>query len=198
MTLTAAGQNKTDSDKCIACFADGKPCNLIRPVDNIPYCASHMATGDPSLKVFNHPRVGKSLAAARDLPKGYKIAWWGKRKNSVKGKKTEWALETDMGTVDATDYEGSLLQFCPCPGPTEYGVLQFAHSSKKFMGDGKDRGGKQVSVMFTLKEDVPKNTQLTMMYCSSPKEAREFFAERGIKMVNVGTEKYPAPTEHRD
>ena len=43
----------------------------------VPYCLECLQNGDPSLKVADHPKFGKILVAARDLPKGYLAAWWG-------------------------------------------------------------------------------------------------------------------------
>ena len=146
-----------------------------------------MANGDGSFRVVEHPSVGKTLVAERDLPKGYVVGWWGKRTDKMPPKKIDWALETSKGVIDATDFPGSLLQFCPCPGPDELPVIQFAFQSERFLDKSP-----RCCVLFQLKEMVPKNTQITMMYCANRAESKEFFADRNIEWENVATKKYPA------
>ncbi|CAE8684883.1 unnamed protein product, partial [Polarella glacialis] len=84
-----------------------------------------MATGTAAntwRQVVKHPKAGKVLVAARQLPKGYKLALWGMRKpkKSVSKKAQEWAFDILNGwMLDPTSCRGSLAQFCACPGPSE-------------------------------------------------------------------------------
>lgn len=148
-----------------------------------------MERGDPSLSVKEHPKYGKILVAARDLPKGYYVAWWGVLKNekALPDKNWEWALRTAHGMVDATGCPGSQLQFCACPGPNELSTINFAQASEALLT--KDR---KTCLIFSTLRDIPKNHQLTMMYNYDEATTNEFFEERGLTRADVGTKKYPA------
>jgi len=186
--LTNAGQNFISSGLCIATSARGKACCHEVGAPGVPYCKEHMRTGDPSLKVVTHPKAGKILIAARDLPKGYRIALWGhaKRRKDVSDKGMEWAFDITGGWfLDPTKCPGSLVQFCPCAGPNEAAALLVIPNTAS-------RGGKYGSWPFITREKLPKNWQVTMQYGSNSKESDVFFEERGIKRVDVGTKAYPA------
>ena len=45
----------------------------------IPYCHTHRSSGDLALRVVSHPWAGQLLVARFDLPKGYRMSYWGHR-----------------------------------------------------------------------------------------------------------------------
>jgi len=186
------------SGRCISTSLKGEPCHGLLPVKNqkgdlcdmVPYCTTCRKQGDPSLRVTDHPKFGKILVAKRDLPKGYRMAWWGNRTTARKLPEPhwEWALDTQNGIINARPYQkGSLLQFSACPGPHEKVTV--------WMGPRCDSNldkSPLTCLVFSTTMPVPKNHHLSMMYNDSPKSTDEFFAERGIKRADVGTKKYPA------
>jgi hypothetical protein len=187
--LTKAGQPAINSELCIATSrADGTPCLRACGEPGVPYCKAHMKSGDPSLKVAMHPFAGKILVAARDLPKGYRLALWGRCTSDTKisDKKMEWAFDLGSGwMLDPTGEKGSMVQYCPCAGPNE--VAAVASSGSK-----RGKGNKFGSWAFVTKEALPAGWQVTMQYGNTPKESDTFFEERGIKRIDVGTTEYPA------
>jgi len=187
--LTKAGQPAVNSELCIATSrADGTPCLRACGEAGVPYCKAHMKSGDPSLKVAMHPFAGKILVAARDLPKGYRLALWGRCRSDKKigDKKMEWAFDIGSGwMLDPTGEKGSMVQYCPCAGPNE--VAAVASSGSK-----RGKGNKFGSWAFVTKEALPAGWQVTMQYGNTPKESDTFFEERGIKRIDVGTTEYPA------
>jgi len=189
------GQHAPSSGRCISTSLKGAPCLQELPLDkkdrsdNVPYCAKCRKTGDPSLLVKDHPCFGKILVAARKLPKGYRMAWWGNLTTMKKLPEPdwEWALDTGRGIINARPYQkGSLLQFSACPGPREKVTVWMGPNA-----DGNLTKAPQTCLLFSARMDVPKNHQLTMMYNDSIKETEEFFRERGITRSDVGTKKYP-------
>merc|ERR1719230_107930 len=153
----------------------------------VPYCEPCMKSGDPSLKVGNHPMAGKILVAARDLPKGYRLALWGRvtKEKQMGAKQMEWAFDLGNGwMLDPTPEKGSMVQYCPCAGPNECAVVTSSGT--------RTRGDKYGSWCFVLKEALPKGWQVTMSYGNTQKENDAFFLERGIKRVDVGTRAHPA------
>jgi len=185
--LTSAGQPFLSSGRCIATGrAGGKVCGKPRGADGVPYCTLHMKTGDPSLKVVAHPRAGKILVAARTLPKGYRMALWGllRKPKNMTEQAMEWAFKLGDGRMlDPTDFTGSMVQFCACPGPNEAAAMQAtSHQEMK-----KEYG----SWVFCTREQLPQSWQLTMQYGNTSKQSEEFFAERGIKRLDVGTRRNP-------
>jgi len=189
--LTSSGQHPPTSGRCISTQLNGKPCQGELPkADGVPYCASCRKTGDPSLRVCDHPKFGKILIAVRKLPKAYYMVWWGDRttEEAIPKKHMEWALDTGThGMIDARPYQGgSLMQFCACPGPSELTTV--------WMGPRTDcllKRAKLTGMLFTTRMPVPKNHQLVMMYNLDVKTTDEFFAERGLVRSDVGTRKYP-------
>jgi len=190
------GQHAPLSGCCISTSLKGEPCLQALPVDAqgdlcdmIPYCAACRKNGDPSLLVADHPKFGKILVAKRDLPKGYRTAWWGDRLNQkeVPEADWEWALDTTKGVINARPYQnGSLLQFSACPGPHERVTLWMGPKC-----DSNLDSSSLTCLMFSTTMPVPANHQLCMMYNESEKSTNEFFEERGIKRCDVGTKKYP-------
>lgn len=186
--LTPAGQARVATSACIATSRTGKPCLRGTAADGVMYCASCMKSGDPSFRVASHPRAGKILVAARDLPKGYKVALWGqlKRSRDVKKENMEWAFIISKGQmIDPVSEKGSLVQYCPCAGPNEVAVVT-PIAGHTYGGD------KYASWVFKLNRRVPRNWQITMQYGDNSKGSDEFFAERGIRRCDVGTRAHPA------
>ncbi|CAD7928277.1 unnamed protein product [Amoebophrya sp. A25] len=190
-------QNGLASGLCIATFLDGKKCNEEWAEPFVPYCKKCMKNGDPSVKVMPHPRFGKMLVAGRDLPRGYRMALWGKvyPENEMPEADKEWGFECADGTfINPVPYPASQPQFCQCPGPNERVTVNFSHphlliedSPKK----GQKRQQEFASMLFQTSMDVPKNHQLVMMYAENEKATEFFFSERGLDRCDVWTEKYP-------
>merc|ERR1712232_140304 len=149
-----------------------------------------LKSGDSSLKVRQHPKYGKILTAARQLPKHYYVAWWGTVVPSSKlpKEKEEWALRTPVGMIDATSHKGSQLLFCACPGPAERPTVNFAPNQAALLAKKTPLCG----VIFRTLHSIPRNHQLTMMYDEDAKTTDQFFKERGIVRANVGTARFPA------
>lgn len=191
-------QNGALSGCCISTSLKGVPCEGDLPEKNakgdlcdlVPYCTQCRKNGDPSLLVTDHPKFGKILVANRDLPKGYRMAWWGDLTTSKKlpNPDWEWALDTSKGIINARPHQkGSLLQFSACPGPAERVTVTMGPRCDTNL----DRSP-LTCLIFTTTMPVPKNHHLAMMYNDSVKTTDEFFEEQGIKRGDVGTKKFPA------
>ncbi|CAE7947567.1 cpr-6, partial [Symbiodinium sp. KB8] len=165
---------------CIATVG-GVCCGLDAWAANVPYCEKHADQGDPSCAVRQIPGVGKILVAARPLPKGYRLAWWGRCCRKAEAKDLSRCFELSPGwVIDPTDHPGSLLQYCAAPGPSEASTL--ACTTKIHTGGGAGFG----CWLFQTRHCVAKGEQLLMPY------NKRFFEERGLQRVNVGTADYPA------
>ncbi|CAE7552779.1 cpr-6 [Symbiodinium sp. CCMP2592] len=170
------------ANTCIATVG-GACCGRDAWAANVPYCEEHAGHGDPSCMVREIPRVGKILVAARPLPKGYRLAWWGRccRKAEAKDLSRCFELSHRPGwVIDPTDHPGSLLQYCAAPGPSEASTL--ACTTKIHTAGGAGFG----CWFFQTRHCVAKGEQLLMPY------NKRFFEERGLQRVNVGTSEYPA------
>lgn len=156
-------------------------------------------------KVVKHKMFGKCLVARYDLPKGYRLAYWGMRGRCLSSDKEDRAIsfyppnrKTGSNidpsvpggrTLKRDNYNGVLnpgktadiVQFAACPGPNE---KQNMRSTFQYYGL---RNGKIGGLEFVTIEPVPKNTQLLHWYGSS------WWSERGIKRADVGTKRFPAP-----
>jgi len=195
--LTKSKQHQPCGPGCIATSSKGVPCKHPRAGKGLPYCARCMKTGDPSLKVCQHPKYGKILVAARKIPKGYYVAWWGKvsGEKQMTLKAMEWALETTCTRpkkyIDATPFKGSQLQFTACPGPSEVANINFAPGKQDVcLLDVKE---KKSCLLFSTFREIPKSHQFTMMYNKDEKTTNAFFKDMGLTRADVGTPKYPAP-----
>lgn len=195
LRLTRHGQHGPAGVGCISTSIDGEPCQRPRETRGVPYCMACMTSGDPSLRVVEHPKYGKILVAARPLPKPYYIGWWGKliRPKSLPPTRWEWALQTEKGMIDAIDHPGSLLQFCACPGPHEVPVVDFAPNDEALLEKGATMG----CSIFRTTQDIPMNHQVTMMYNQDEKTTDEFFKERGLVRDDVGLAAFPAVRKKR-
>mmetsp|Transcript_70040 Transcript_70040/g.183559 ORF Transcript_70040/g.183559 Transcript_70040/m.183559 type:complete len:253 (-) Transcript_70040:10-768(-) len=189
---TKHGQNLPTSDLCMATFRDGRPCAQPRADPAVPYCRRCTKSGDPSLKVQQHPHYGKILIAARDLPKPYYAGWWGTMTPAKKLplKRWEWALQTTKGMIDAVGHAGSQLKFCACPGPGEMPTIDFAPNDASLLRHASK--GKLGCALFRSLRDIPQGHQVTMMYNLDERTTDKFFKELGIPRSDVGTKRFPA------
>ncbi len=171
----------------------------------IPYCDRHLRTGDGALRVVKHPLFGRALVARYDLPKSYRMAYWGKRgrcqacdvedraisyypPDPTTGSNIDRRVEGGR-TLKRHNYNGVLnpggtgdvIQYAGCPGPNE---KQNMRSTFQYFGL---RNGKMGGLEFVTLMPVPKNTQFLHWYGSG------WWNERGIKRQDVGTKRYPAP-----
>jgi len=191
--FTKHGQNIPSGQYCVATTLQGRPCARFRISRGVPYCSHCASKGDPSLRVKDHPKFGKILIAARDLPRGYYAGWWGdvRSKKQMTRKAMEWALETStipMKYIDATPHMGSQLQFSACPGPNEVATINFCGNFDCIL-DVKEP---KTSLLFSTLREIPKDHQITMMYNKDEQSTDEFFRALGICRADVGTPRYPA------
>jgi len=208
--LTNSNDSSPISIQCWAHSRTGKRCQAKvtsregEPIP-IPYCNTHLKRGDGALKVVNHPLFGKALVARIDLPKGYRMAYWGIRGRCGACDVEDRAIsyyppnprtgtnidENVVGgrTLKRHNYNGVLnpggtgdiIQYAGCPGPNE---RQNMRSTFQYYGL---RNGKIGGLEFITLMPIKKHTQLLHWYGSG------WWKERGIKRQNVGTTKYPAP-----
>jgi len=129
------------------------------------------------------------------------MAFWGKRGKCKPCDKEDRAIsyfppdrttgrnKNKDGTVKNNNYNGVLnpgdttdiLQFASCPGPSE---RQNVRSTSQYWGL---RNGNIGGLEFITLETIPKNTQLMHWY------GPRWFSDRGLKRIDVGTARYPAP-----
>lgn len=166
----------------------------------IPYCKAHLQAGDGAVKVVKI-KGEKCLVARYDLPKNYRLAFWGMRGKCPTSDKDDRAIsfyppdpttgrnrDAD-GTLRTHNYNGALnpndtgdlIQYAACPGPTE---RQNMKSTFQYWGV---RNGKMGGLEFVTLEVIPKNTQLCHWYGNG------WWSARDIKRRDVGTKKFPAP-----
>jgi len=189
--LTKTGQLPVKGRGCISTRLDGSPCPYPRDVPHLPHCKRCMRKGDPSLKIVKHPKFGKCLIAARDLPKGYKVIWYGKRHGNhktVPDPDWEWALTSSKGIINARPFkESSLMAYAQCAGPSEIATLNYSPDFDVLLAKED-----VTCLVFMLLCDLPKNHQVVHIYDQGPKTADIWFKERGIKRCDVGCKKFPA------
>lgn len=204
--LTRQGQNAYHTALCIATCSNGKPCShlasgIVPGTDGknanaasaVPYCAQHMRNGDSgAVKAIPHPtnkHIGRILIATRDLPKGYRFAYWGTRGRwTPKGENAEFAMEfkPNCGVIDPTPHGGSLMQCAGHPGPDE--ARNLAWGDESFGTRYDDVVGRELR----LCQPVPKGHQVVLNYGADWMKTRP-----GIPYSNIGTAKYPAPPAAR-
>jgi hypothetical protein len=193
--------------QCWAFNRSGRRCQTIcknregEPIP-IPYCHRHLKSGDYALKVVNHKLAGKCLVARFDLPKAYRMAYYGVRGKCPASDKEDRSISfypphpvtgsncfPNTRTLKRHNYNGVLnpagsgdiLQYAACPGPTE---RQNIRSTFRYWGK---RNGDLGGLEFVTLEPVPKNTMLCHWYGSG------WWSARGIQRTDIGTVKYPAP-----
>jgi len=193
------------SFQCWAHSRSGKRCSkIVKPREGecipVPYCNVHLKSGDGALRVIRHPIAGKCLVARFPLPPNYRIAFHGKRGKCRPCDKEDRAISfyppnpqtgknrnrdgkiitNNYNGVLNPDQTGDLIQYASCPGPNE------RQNMSTFQYWGK-RNGTYGGLEFLTLEEIPANTQLCHWYGSG------WWSARGIKRVNVGLGKYPAP-----
>jgi hypothetical protein len=171
----------------------GLPCmNKKQELNAIPYCSKHLGKGDGAFSIKDHEICGKILVANFDLPKGYKSVYFGTRKpiKMLNAHRQDYMLSfwKGGGVIDPQDYlEGSKLQFMSNPGPNERSNVT---CTDRMFGDTRDVG--IVGREYKCTDFIPKGTQLLQFY------GHNWFSARGIKLVDCGTKKYPAPLRRRN
>jgi len=168
----------------------------------VPYCDVHLKSGDGAIRKAPHPFAGHCLVANYDLPKNYRMVFWGNRgrcptsdkddrslsfyppnpktgRNYIRFTKT---LNTDNynGVINPS-FTGDLMQYSSCPGPNE---RQNMKSTFQYFGK---RNGKVGGLEYMTLEPIPKNTQLCQWYGTG------WWSARDIRRQDVGTKRYPAP-----
>eukprot|EP00213_Chloropicon_mariensis_P001420 CAMPEP_0197480256 /NCGR_PEP_ID=MMETSP1309-20131121/39988_1 /TAXON_ID=464262 /ORGANISM="Genus nov. species nov., Strain RCC998" /LENGTH=275 /DNA_ID=CAMNT_0043022177 /DNA_START=43 /DNA_END=870 /DNA_ORIENTATION=+ len=182
-------QNSGRSYCWATCVETNQPCTERVPEDsNIPYCLHHLRAGDSAIEVIDHPTnkdVGKIVVARVDLPKGYKLVYWGRRVRwkGCKGEDRAMSYLQNGGVIDPYDCEGQQLQYMACPGPSER-----CNTKCTDVCFGKTYDTRFVGREFETSEPVKKNHQLLQWYGS-----KDWFEAREIPRTNVGTEEHPAP-----
>ena len=188
-------------DRCWAQKTDGTPC--LRPScdakgHGIPYCQHCMDQGDAAVMVVDHdlrPDVfGKILVAAQDLPKGYKLVYWGRllRTKAVRVAALDHVIEfvpdSVRGMIDPTPHPSSVAQFAMMPGNDE--LVNLVCTEFHFGKYGKERSALAARV-YKLTKDVPKGHQITHYY------GADWMRSRGIVRQSVGTARYPVEKKRR-
>mmetsp|Transcript_17527 Transcript_17527/g.26616 ORF Transcript_17527/g.26616 Transcript_17527/m.26616 type:complete len:241 (+) Transcript_17527:121-843(+) len=207
-------QDRTLPDKPVQCWAhtkNGTRCSTFvvsregEPVP-VPYCNLHLKSGDGALRKAPHPFAGYCLVANFDLPKNYRMVFWGNRGRCPASNKDDRSLsfyppnpktgrnyipftrtlKTDNynGVINPS-FTGDLLQYASCPGPNE---RQNLRSTFQYFGK---RNGKIGGLEYVTLEPVPKNTQLCFWYGSG------WWSARDIRRQDIGTKRYPAPGKKR-
>uniref|UniRef100_A0A7S2SWN3 SET domain-containing protein n=1 Tax=Chloropicon primus TaxID=1764295 RepID=A0A7S2SWN3_9CHLO len=175
------------------CVETGEPCvESSEPGSNLPYCRRHRVEGDGAVRVIDHPTnkgIGKICVARFDLPKGYKMVYWGKRVRwrGCKGQDRAMSFLQNGGGIDPYDCEGQQLQYMACPGPGER-----SNTKCTDVCFGKTYDEKLIGREFETIEPVKKDHQLTQWYGS-----KDWFEARDIPRTNVGTDEYPAPQKKK-
>jgi hypothetical protein len=167
----------------------------------IPYCRAHLRAGDGAVRVVKIQGEEKCLVARHDLPKNYRLAFWGQRGKCPTSDKDDRAISfyppdartgknrDENGVLRTHNYNGALnpdktgdvIQYAACPGPTE---RQNMRSTFQYWGV---RNGQMGGLEFVTLEAIPKNTQLCHWYGNG------WWSARDIKRRDVGTNKFPAP-----
>ena len=189
-----------DTAHCWATTKSGKPCKKracsLPESSGIPYCRRHMEVGDEAFEVVDHdvcPEIfGKILIARHEIPKNYRLVYWGKlcRNSELKSSAHDHMIEfcpnaysdQSRGTIDPTVYSGSIAQYAATNGPGELITMTPEYAS--FGGWGKNRT-KCAGRTYRFVRPLPKGMQVTHDYGSGWMECR------GLKRLCVGTDRYP-------
>ena len=182
-------------DRCWASSAAGTRCCAAFS-GGLPYCAAHQKNGDGALKKVLHPgrpELGYLLVAALDLPKGYRICYWGTRTRCPYVPQDDRTIQymsgpnrrSANGVVDPTDHSGSQMQFGNCPGVDELATVRTCGGASAYFGEHNDTGLVGVECQTTMA--VPAGTQLVYQYGAG------WFAIRGLRQLEAGTARYPVP-----
>lgn len=169
----------------------------------IPYCDKHLQDGaDYALQVVDHPIADKCLVARYDLPKNYRMVFFGNRGKCPTSDKEDRSISyyppnpttgsnllPGTRTLKRNNYNGVLnpkdtadvLQYAACPGPNE---RQNIRSTFRYWGV---RNGEVGGLEFVTLEEIPKHTMLLHWY------GQGWWEARNIQRIDVGLPQYPAP-----
>ena len=187
------GLQNYGTEYCWAMDKSGKSCQKKTQKNClVPYCSKHLRCGDDAFSTREHPLgIGKILIANFDLPKNYKMVYFGTRKPVRKLNKfrKDYMLSfwRGGGVIDPQDCPvSSKLQYMSNPGPQERSNVT---CTNRMFGDTRDEG--IVGREYKTTEFIPKGTQMLQFY------GPQWFASRDIEKINVGTKKYPAPLKRK-
>ena len=187
------GLQNYGTEYCWALDKSGTPCEKkAQKKCPVPYCAKHLWVGDDAFSTTEHPLgIGKILIANFDLPKNYKMVYFGTRKPVRKLNKLRKDYMLSFwqggGVIDPQDCPvSSKLQYMSNPGPAERSNVT---CTDRMFGDTRDEG--IVGREYKTTEFIPKGTQMLQFY------GPQWFASRDMEKINVGTNKYPAPLKRK-
>ena len=187
------GLQNYGTEYCWALDKSGTPCEKkAQKRCPVPYCAKHLRVGDDAFSTREHPLgIGKILIANFDLPKNYKMVYFGTRKPVRKLNKLRKDYMLSFwqggGVIDPQDCPvSSKLQYMSNPGPAERSNVT---CTDRMFGDTRDEG--IVGREYKTTEFIPKGTQMLQFY------GPQWFASRDMEKINVGTNKYPAPLKRK-
>ena len=187
------GLQNYGTEYCWALDKSGTPCEKkAQKKCPVPYCSKHLRVGDDAFSTREHPLgIGKILIANFDLPKNYKMVYFGTRKPVRKLNKLRkdymMSFWQGGGVIDPQDCPvSSKLQYMSNPGPAERSNVT---CTDRMFGDTRDEG--IVGREYKTTEFIPKGTQMLQFY------GPQWFASRDMEKINVGTNKYPAPLKRK-
>ena len=187
------GLQNYGTEYCWALDKSGTPCEKkAQKKCPVPYCSKHLRVGDDAFSTREHPLgIGKILIANFDLPKNYKMVYFGTRKPVRKLNKLRKDYMLSFwqggGVIDPQDCPvSSKLQYMSNPGPAERSNVT---CTDRMFGDTRDEG--IVGREYKTTEFIPKGTQMLQFY------GPQWFASRDMEKINVGTNKYPAPLKRK-
>ena len=202
VAVTKSDQRKFPGG-CIATQLDGSCCSCLSlPYSCVPYCEEHLKkNGDPSLSVEQHPRFGFMLVAKRDLPKGYRVAVYGKSMTAAQMPDDEKELRHEFNKklsggnkewISPIYFPHGQGQYIQCPGPNELPNVDYVQVSRK---DGDDyryvkNDEENGCMLYETIREVPKGYQLCYLYEDNEKLSDTFFEERGLTRCDVHTTQF--------
>tara|TARA_B100001769_G_C21828005_1_gene449782 strand:- start:39 stop:506 length:468 start_codon:yes stop_codon:yes gene_type:complete len=142
-----------------------------------------MFSKDTRIKSVDHPVLGKTCIAIKDIKKNDLFYFWGLnvgfKYDVPSGGRNDYLLSVsdNSTTIDPFDYPDSLLQFCNHPGPNECVILK---PTKHHYVNGDF-----ISQEFYSKYNIKKGTQITISYGDDA-----WFLERNIEIKNIACSEY--------
>lgn len=140
-----------------------------------------MFADDKRIDVVPHPVLGKTCITTRDVKRHERFYFWGKDMGLCEDTDSDRYLTVcdESTTIDPEPFQASKLQFVNAPGPDE--TFNLTPSNKIFYKHGL------VSQSFRATCNIPKGMQLSWDYGSD-----DWFTERSIRRINIGTQTFPA------
>lgn len=136
------------------------------------------------LKVVDHPFLGKTCVAARDIQYNERFMYIGKIVIIDRMMSDDYMLTAVDQNVIQPDVE-CCLTYSNAHGPNETSNIAPVLKTHR-LADGK------LAQEFRAIRKIPKNTQIVWNY-----GGLKWFSDRGITRLNVGTKEYPAPQSKR-